>query len=393
MRLKSFSVSNYRSFNEKQTIEFCRNSKNVTAIYGPNSAGKTNLFTATGFFRDFTRMSTNFNGQHLPFEVFRLNTKSIEMPSEFEAEMETETKCYKYGFQLLRGKVVDESLQERSLNKEEGFQTIFRRASIPKNRYESFTNDLLKRTRDDALVLTKAWEDNNAVAKEIFDWFSQFNPINIKFAPYKAMTANRIEADPNFKNQVLALLRAANLFIQDVKVSKIPMPEDLFKQLPFTEDFKKNMNRDGFSISTTHLVRDDAGIVTGTATFSMEGNESAGTNRIFELASPILDTLEKGGVLYLDEFENDLHPIECSFLVSLFESALNKKQAQLIINTHSTMLQDQIGRDNIRFISKNGKEESTIANKVPGSLKANDTAIEKKYLKGLLGFVPKIQEL
>ena len=104
-------------------------------------------------------------------------------------------------------------------------------------------------------------------------------------------------------------------------------------------------------------------------------------------------TLEKGGVLYLDEFENDLHPIECSFLVSLFESALNKKQAQLIINTHSTMLQDQIGRDNIRFISKNGKEESTIANKVPGSLKANDTAIEKKYLKGLLGFVPKIQEL
>lgn len=393
MRLKSFSVSNYRSFNEKQTIEFCQNSKNVTAIYGPNSAGKTNLFTATRFFRDFTRTSTNFSGQRLPFEIFRLNTKSIDMPSEFEAEMETETKCYKYGFQLLKGKVVNESLQERSLSKEASFQTIFRRASIPKNRYENFTNDLLKRTRDDALVLTKAWEDNNAVAKEIFDWFSHFNPINIKFAPYKVMTADRIEADPNFKNQVLALLRAANLFIQDVKVSKMPMPEDLFKQLPFTEDFKKNINRDGFSISTTHLVRDDTGVVTGTATFSMEGNESAGTNRIFELASPILDTLEKGGVLYLDEFENDLHPIECSFLVSLFESALNKKQAQLIINTHSTMLQDQIGRDNIRFVSKNGKEESTIANKVPGSLKANDTAIEKKYLKGLLGFVPKIQEL
>jgi len=393
MRLKSFSISNYRSFNEEQTIEFCKNSENVTAIYGPNSAGKTNLFTAAGFFRDFTRMSTNFSGQHLPFEPFRLNTGSIGRPSKFEMEMETDAKCYRYGFKLLDGKVVEESLEERVTNGDTGYQTVFRRASIPKNRFKSFTNDLLKRTRDDALVLTKAWEDNNTIAKEVFNWLLNFNPINIKFAPYKAMTANRIENDPKFKDKVLDLLRAANLFIQDVQVSKMPMPEDLFKQLPFTEDFKKNLSRDGFSISTTHLVRDDTGMVTGTAAFSMENNESAGTNRIFELASPILDTLDRGGILYLDEFENDLHPIECSFLVSLFDSSHNTKQAQLIINTHSTILQDQIGRDNIRFISKNEKEESVIANKIPGSLKPNDTAIEKKYLNGTLGFVPKIQEL
>lgn len=389
MRLKRFYLSNYRSYNKGQTIEFGDDEKNVTTIYGPNSAGKTNLFRAANLFRNFIRTSTSFNGQLSLFEPFRLNQSSIDKPIVLEAEVEYKSKVYLYHFEIQNGKVVQEYLKQ-SMDDGKTFDTVFRRASMSKKeRFGSFDNELLKRTRDDALVITKAWEDNNKIAKDIFDWLDHFQPVNVKFAPYKIMTASRIENDPEFKMRVLELLQVANLFIQDVRVSRAPLSEELFKQLPFTDDIKRGLNKYGYLISTTHLLRNDAGSVVGTTSFSMENNESAGTNRIFELASPILDTLEKGGILYLDEFENDLHPMECSFLVSLFDSRVNTKNAQLIINTHSTILQNQVGRDNIRFISKNPFEESVIS-RVSG-IKATDNAIERKYLKGLLGATPKIQ--
>lgn len=390
MRLRSFSVTNYRSFKDSQKIEFSDGSKNVTAIYGPNGAGKSNLFKAMLFYRDFIRMSTRFEGQVMRYEDFLLSTSAGKNPTSFEAEMEKGDKVYQYGFSLLSGAVKDEYLRVRNKN-ESSFETVFRRNSMNKDdRYaeNGFGNDLLKRTRPDALVLTKAWEDNNKYAKNVFDWLNNFNLISGE--QLTALTAKKTMEDSAFKQKVLELLRSADMSIQDLVVSTVELPEKFYKDLPFTEEFKANIDRKSYEVSTLHVVHNEKGAVTGVKKFDLTAHESTGTKRFFDMAYPLLDTIENGKILYIDEFENNLHPAECMLLAKLFEDQNNDKKAQLIVNTHCTQLQNQLGKENIRFVSKNHNEESKIET-APSYIRNDDVSIERKYNKGLLGATPNVR--
>ena len=390
MKILSFSLSNYRSFKSEQRIIFGSDEKNVTTIYGPNGAGKSNLFYALNFFCNFIKTSTKFEGQVLPYEPFLLNINTKTLPTTFETEFIAEKRQFRYRFSILNGNIIEEALGAKNIGSEGKYDTIFSRPTIPKGNYGEFYKDVLKRTRSDALVLTKAWEDNDKNAIEVFEWLKSFEIMNMNQLPVtRSKTAEKIMINNDFKTQVLDLMRRADLFVQDVTVSEAQIPKRLIDQLPLNEEAKKGMSSTGFVISTTHLLRDDDGNVVGTVPMSMGSHESVGTQRIFELAHPILNIINNGGILYIDEFENDLHPSECKFLVSLFEKE-NPKQAQLIINTHSTVLQDQVGRNNIRLLSKNAKEE-TIISEVPKSIKPDDPAIERKYNKGMLGAIPIIR--
>jgi AAA15 family ATPase/GTPase len=167
------------------------------------------------------------------------------------------------------------------------------------------------------------------------------------------------------------------------------MPDDLFDQLPIYKAVKSKLDRTTYDVSTVHLVHDSNGRVVDTKSMSL-GTESTGTNRIFELAFPILDTLEKGYILYIDEFETYLHPKECKFLIELFKSSENINNAQLIINTHNTQLLDLVGRDSIHLVGKNNREE-TIIGQISKNIRSDDKLLEKKYAKGMFGAVPNIK--
>lgn len=390
MRLNSFTVANYRSFLGEQTISFNKGAKNTDAIFGPNGSGKTNLFMAMLFFRTFIQNSTKFGGQKIACEYFLLNNKSKNLPTVFSAEFTTKSWVYLYSFSLLHGQVNDEYLQRKTTKQDSTYTTIFRRASIDKNRYEKhgFTSELLKKTRPEALVLTKAWEENNKTASELFEWLDHFKLIGGN-QDINA-TAKKIIESESFKAKVLDLLRKADLYIQDVSVAQVNMPDEVLKSLPFRDEFKATMDRTGYQTTTTHLIQDESGKVVGVRPLSMEGHESNGTRRIFELAYPLIDTLERGNILYIDEFETFLHPKECLFIVSLFERLNNPKNAQLIINTHNTQIIDQVGRNNVHLLGKNNRE-ATIIGSIPKDVRADDPALEKKYNKGLFGAVPNIK--
>jgi AAA15 family ATPase/GTPase len=387
MRLISFSVTNYLSFLSEQTIHFGKDSRNVDAILGSNGSGKSNLFKAMGFFREFVRTSTKFEGQNISYDPFVLNSESEKQPTIFKAEMQTAKHIYKYEFSLLLGRVTSESLSFKKPTKNASYETIFSRNSLSKNRYEQhgFGNSLLKNTRDDALVLTKAWENNNNHALEVFKWLNHLKLISGGWP--MAQTAQKVTEDATFKEKLLDLLRRADLYIQDVTATKINMPDELYNSLPFKDELKKSVDRTGYNVTTTHLLRDANGKIVGTKQLPMN-YESRGTQRIFELAYPLIDSLEEGNILYIDEFEMLLHPRECQFLISLFADADNK-DAQLIINTHNTQIMDQIGRNSIHLFGKNSREE-TIIGEIPKDIRSDDSALERKYNKGMFGAVPNI---
>jgi AAA15 family ATPase/GTPase len=71
-------------------------------------------------------------------------------------------------------------------------------------------------------------------------------------------------------------------------------------------------------------------------------DESAGTRRLFELAGPWLDVLDKGRVFFLDELDTSLHPHLVRFLLMLFHNPeTNPHNAQLVFTTHDTTILDQ----------------------------------------------------
>lgn len=390
MRLISFSVSNYRSFLDEQTVDFNLDSKNVNAFFGPNGSGKSNLFHAMNFYKNFIRNSTSYQAKQMGYTPFVFNTASANLPTKFRAEMQTDSAIYYYGFSIKEGLIRNETLKRKSVDGLSSYKTLYTRSSINRNRFqnEGFTTLLLKATRDDSLVLTKAWENNNEHALGVFKWLEHFQfmagdqPVN--------ETAKRIIEDSKFKAKVLDLMRRADLYIQDLSVSEVNMPDDIFNSLPITDDVKSTINRVGYNVMTTHLMYDENGNVVQAVPLAMNGNESTGTVRIFTLAFPIIDTLDKGNILYIDEFETNLHPKECAFLVDLFESKNNKNGAQLIINTHSTQLLNKLGRNNIHLVGKNSREE-TVISKIAKNIRTDDKALEKKYIQGMFGATPNIK--
>ena len=389
MRVKEFSVANFRSFNKEQRIIFNGDS-NVSAIFGPNGSGKTNLFLAILFYLNFIHSSTHYDGQNMKVERFLLSDSKEPTETKFEMVFDNGDFEYTYGFCILNHKISNEYLQKRQFLGEE-YDTIFRRKSIKTGRYAEygFDTELLNKTRDDSLLLTKAWEDNNKEALTIFKCLDKF--WLLAGAQPTHQTSKLIKESPEFKNEVLKFLKNADLYIQDIAVDQIRVPDEVINSLPLNDVFKSKMNREAFDITTTHFIYDDNdGRVVGVKPMSLEYQESSGTRRMYELAYPIINSLKNGIALCIDEFELYLHPKECQAIIDLFnDKHSNPKNAQLIITTHATQIMEYIGRNNLYLMGKNAKEE-TIIGKIPKSIRKEDKLIEKKYLMGTFGSLPRV---
>jgi len=391
MRLLSFGVSNFRSFNREQVVTFGQDDKNTTAFLGANGSGKTNFYLALFVFRQFILTSAQYDSSKLSFEPFLFNVKNMNLPVSMNVQLQIDNDIYKYYFSLdhRNRKILQEKLAHKNNSPDSKYETIFSRPSIANGKYGEFYNEMRKITRDDTLILTKSWENNDIHAKRIFSWLKNFQLINGTFGLLSNYTAQNIYQNQELKHMILDLLKQADLHIQNFNIKKARIPQQMLDQLPFNPEFKQSI-KDGssFLITTDHVLRDENGDFKDYITLSMQDHESAGTNRIFELSYIFLQILEKGGVLYIDSFENDLHEKECEFLVKLFAQR-NPKHSQLIINTHNTSLLNWLGRDNIKIVGKNGCEESIIRD-VPNSIRLDDKALERKFRKGFFGGIPNI---
>lgn len=85
-------------------------------------------------------------------------------------------------------------------------------------------------------------------------------------------------------------------------------------------------------------------------------DESSGTRNLLFLTGPVLNILEKGLTLVIDELDTSLHTLLVRELVRLFHKPeVNTGGAQLIFTTHDTALLDAPGllrRDQVWFVEK-----------------------------------------
>ena len=422
--LIQFSITNFRTFKDKATLSFVasnydkdtREDDNIyydtthnlrllksCVIYGANASGKSKFIEALVFMKRFviTSSKDSQKGDKIPVEPFKLNSISEKEPSEFEVIFILENVQYRYGFEVSNKIVISEWLYSKPKTKE--IELFYREYQNFETHKRSFLkgNTLVKEglIRDNALFLSVAAQFNEKTSVKIIEWFKNIGTISgVKEDGYEGYTINKAK-DANFKNKILELLKAADLGIQDIQVEMLDLdklPNDMPKEL---KEFiiKKSEEDEGAEflsdVLTSHKKYDDNNKPVGKVNLSLDDDESFGTRKFFALTGPVLDSLENGHTLVIDELDSKLHPNLVCKIVSLFNSKeKNPKNAQLLFNTHDTNLLSSglFRRDQVWFTEKNKFGEGklySLADFKSEDVRKNDP-FEDNYIRGKYGAVP-----
>ena len=414
-----FSVENFRSFKDKQTLflsavktckEWIAENTVVDAgirgvrsavIYGANASGKTNLFIAMERMRAFMLASIDIDkkANFLLCEPFLLQDSVLSRPETFEIEFTLNGRHFIYGFSLRLNeksvelyKVEREWLIEVKNNREKDLFLRDLRDAQEDNSVISVNKKnmpqgcgLESRTRPDSLFLTVAAQFAEPTCHSILEYFRfSMNILSgVNHQDSSDFSKSKFTTDANMAVRIQKLIRAADLGIKGL-------------------DIGNNGN-----IVSRHSVYGVDGSPIGDIDFQFAFAESHGTRKLFDLSGAIIDTLQNGRILVIDELDAKLHPILMRHIVELFnDPGTNSSGAQLIFNAQSPDLLgykkvsaekgkkiSRLRRDQIFFIEKDNQESSKVMSliefrKNPNSRTRNDASYEKDYLAGAYGGIP-----
>ena len=403
--LIGFTVGNFRSFKEPVTLSMVAanivskpaslDTENVfhvndnlkllksVAMYGANGSGKSNFVAAIQFMRSFVLNSsrnTQINDR-IPINQFRLSTETEGQPSLFEIVFVLNNIQYRYGFEVTPSEVVAEWLYDVPTIRE---RRLFERDHDQITVGTSFKEGkkLEDKTRNNALFLSVVAQFNGLISEQILDWFWNiyllFGFDDKNYQNY----AIRNFANKHNKPRTLSLFKSLNLGnIQDVDISydKTVPPSEI-------SDYSK--------IHTMRTRFDEDGTIADLKQFDLD-DESEGTKKLFLLSPLLVDTLENGRILIIDELDARLHPLITSAIIKLFNSSTtNPNNAQLIFTTHDTnLLNNKIfRRDQIWFAEKDRFEATHLHSLVEYKVR-NDASFESDYIQGKYGAIPFLGDL
>jgi AAA15 family ATPase/GTPase len=211
---------------------------------------------------------------------------------------------------------------------------------------------------------------------------------------YINFTMKKME-DEVFRKRIVELVKTADIGINDIQIEEEDMPLDVIAKLPFPEDMKAKIIADkgwkSVLLNTMHQKFDGAGQSVGNVVFELNEDESKGTKKFFAMSAPILDTLQNGKILIIDELDASLHPILTQHLIKLFhDKDINKKNAQLIFATHDTNLlkPELFRRDQIWLTEKDHYGATTIYSLAQFKNVRKQEDFEKQYIQGKYGAIP-----
>jgi AAA15 family ATPase/GTPase len=422
--LVEFRVGNFRSFKDEVTLSMVASADKQhsathtvkinnklsllrsAVLYGANASGKSNLFNAMAFMRNFVLNSSRESQatEKIAVEKFLLSTETENKPSTFEIVFLMENIRYRYGFQVDDKEVYNEWLFYVPTTRE---ATLFIREKNKIKLGPDFKEGkgLESKTRANALFLSVAAQFNGEKAKKILEWFDHLKIISsIDTDQYQAFSLSKLD-DKEFEEFTSKFLKVADLGIKEIqKTERSFVEEDLPKELPIK--FKKKIMSKIMSLTkmgtvikvdAIHQKYDQHNKPAADEKFSLFENESAGTLALFGLSGPIYDTIKKGKVLVIDELTSKLHPLLTQAIIEAFHQSHNEtdsdrfsaSQAQLIFVSHDTgILKNQLfRRDQIWFTQKNEYGASNLYSLEEYRIR-KDASFDKDYIMGKYGAVP-----
>lgn len=399
--LCQFTVKNYKSIRDEMTFDMqaaaiSEHENNIirdkdgelflpiSAIYGPNGGGKSNVLEAMHtlaskvlrpLYATGDKEERIFLQKRLLIEPFAFSKKTKSQPTEFEIFFRTEIAEYRYKLHIMKDVVNYESLDRVKLD-------TGRRSAL-------FERDTEEISLKGVFSKLKASEDlsatlpllsylgitykKNEVVKDVLDWFEY----GIDFLNY----GNPIEE-----------LRMAVSNSEDVKQLMLDMIQEM--DLDIVDFRVVEDENDRIDVYTKHLVD-------GYETELNLLEESSGTRKLFCLMPFIAGCLLTGTVLVIDELDAKIHPVLLRHIIMMFnDMSINKKKAQLIFTSHdlSTMNNEVFRRDEIWFVAKGNAQNSKLYSLVEfknekGESVRKDAKFDKQYLEGKYGADPYLKRI
>lgn len=398
--LCQFSVKNYKSIRDEVTLDMQAAAISehedriikdqdgemylpVSAIYGPNGGGKSNVLAAfhtliAKILRPLFATEDNdekvFFQRKIIVEPFAFSESKNES-TEFELFFRTDLAEYRYVLHVKRDIVIYESLDRVKL--ETGRRSaLFQRNNNGIDLKGAFAklkvSDDLSKTLTLLSYLGIAYK-GNAVVKDVLNWFEygvEFlnygNPIQeLKMA---------VSTSEDVKNLMLEMIQEMDLDIVDFRVEE-----------------KEN---DMIEVFTKHCVD-------GVESEISLSDESSGTKKLFGLLPFIAESLLTGTVLVIDELDAKIHPVLLCHIIMMFNDlSINRHKAQLIFTSHdlSTMNSKVFRRDEIWFVAKGNAQNSKLYSLVEfknenGESVRKDAKFDKQYLEGKYGADPYLRRI
>ena len=411
--LVEFRVENFRSLRDEQVLSLVA-SKDKTlhdthtlatglkaaphllrsaVVYGANASGKSNLIKALQFMRGVVLESVRLQpGQTFDrLQPFKLDTVSASQPTEFEVTFLLDGVRYQYGFAMTPQRIVSEHLLVYKAFKPQRWFERWFDADSGKDVY-AFGPGLKGAkhlwegaTRPNALFLSMAVQLNSGALRPVFDWFANHLVIFNEQSQLSPQFSIQMLRQADGRRQICEFLTAADISIADIEVVTRKVPGQTIHIDPVA-----GMTEIRTEEVEEHQLRFSHVTAKGRAVFDVM-DESNGTRNLLCLAGPVLDILQKGQTLVIDELDTSLHTLLVRELVRLFhQPEVNVGGAQLIFTTHDTALLDAFGlfrRDQVWFVEKDTDQASMLVALAEFSPRKNE-ALERGYLQGRYGGVP-----
>lgn len=345
-------------------------------IYGANASGKSNVLKALDFYKRFIidSFKNSQAGESIEVENFRLNSTTVNEPTTMEATFSDGNTIYRYGFEVTDKAVCTECLYQRVNRKrakevevfyrEDGNTTVHPKSSL----LQELVNK--KMVRDNALLLSTAAQFNDPKAVAILKWLNDMQVLFCSEDDKLWQQAIKHLDNEALRNRIVAFAKYADLGIESI--AKIDN-----------------------QIVSSHRQYDNEGREINNVTFSFNSNESEGTIKYFSLAYPIIDALDNGKRIVIDELDSKLHPLLVKKIITLFNSSeTNPKGAQLLFTTHDTFLlsANLFRRDQVWFTQKDNFG-ATEAYSLAEYKVRRTFPFEKDYLQGKYGATPIIGDM
>ena len=443
--LIGFSLCNYKSFNEVQTISFIaskvirhkdhiieNNNKRILKsglIFGANASGKSNLIEAIDFSRkiilyDIEKVNTVKS-------YFRINNDAYKQPGIFDYRIIVEGNEYSYGIAIsyvkkeiigewltqidekgneiyLFNREIDEqgiyhtSTEFKNLNTEEDLKLNFYLDGFGENISDSYKK---KTILNDIALRTNEIDGFFGTIKKIYNWFDN---LTIIFPTSKFLGTNEYSGIEEVREVFSKTISFFDTGIETVENTKEQFNFD--KILDHSNDInvdkikteiynavKSNPVRFKFNNQIYILKQDDNGNIVYNKMLLNHGNkndlfefadESDGTKRLFDLI-PLFYLKKECPTILIDEIDRSLHTNLTKKFIEMFFSLTKNTNCQIIATTHDTNLLDLdiFRQDEIWFIERQKDHSSKLysLNKFKARF---DKKIDKDYLLGRYGAIP-----
>ncbi len=392
----------------------------ISAIYGANGAGKSNLISVFKFLVSIIK-----NGD-IPTELidtkFKLSKRNDKISQIIGIEFFINKNSYYYGIEFDNGIILTEELYKTNTNNlydrllferksnDSGKSTTKYSSEFEKDKESQTLKSVIEKTliKPEKSIFKLLSELDNEFLfeiKEAYKWFNENIQIIQPGSKPRGIT-HQIDVNETFKEFANKIMCSFGTGIKKIETEKKTLKEFFGEDEEYdkiSKELKKSpkgviglVNNSGEEIIAANenneliikrLVLKHQGDKNDLVDFYLE-NESDGTNRLLDYIPAFQDIISKNKVFIIDEIERSIHPLLIKELLKKF-SLDNKTNGQLIFTTHESNILDQslLRQDEIWFIEK---DKLGCSDMYPLSdFKEHHTKdIKKGYLTGRYGAIP-----